>query len=172
MEPRKVLTENMGGEVDFFFSEYVFNFIRRDIEREIALARAGNNASNFLAALGLLCYTDMLGGFISGSWEHGRSRGNFDVFFDALGDEYVAFRKAIEPQNPYSVYRCGMVHEYAVKEPCRIAMLKVKATCGVWKDAEGRYQFCVEKYFEDFMVAAWALYDRLMATPSVAMPKR
>ena len=158
--------------VDLFFNEYVFNFIRRDIEREIILAREGRGGGNFLAALGLLCYTDVLGGFITGSWERGTSRANFDAFFDLLGPEYVAFRQTILPDDPYSLYRCGMAHEYAVKLPCQIAMLKDNETCGVWKDAScGIYYFSVEKYLEDFMKAARRLYEELMDEPNPSLPR-
>jgi hypothetical protein len=48
-------------EVDGFFQQYVFNFIFRDIEREITLGRRPGGG-NLLAALGLLCYTEVLGG--------------------------------------------------------------------------------------------------------------
>ena len=158
--------------VDLFFSEYIFNFIRQDIEREIVLAREGRGGGNFLAALGLLCYTDVLGGFITGSWERGTSRANFDAFFDRLGPEYVAFRQAILPDDPYSLYRCGMVHEYAVKVPCRIRMLKGSETCGVWKGAsDGHFYFSVERYFEDFMKATWRFYEELMAEPNPSLPR-
>ena len=158
--------------VDLFFREYVFKFILRDIEREIILAREGRGGGNFLAALGLLCYTEVLGGFVSGSWERGTSKANFDVFFDRIGPEYVTFRQAILPDDPYSLYRCGMVHEYAVKLPCQIAMLKGNETCGVWKGAScGIYYFSVEKYLEDFMKAARRLYEELMTEPNPSLPR-
>jgi len=39
----------------------VFGLIKKDIQREIDLARAGKSGGNFLSALGLLCYTEFMG---------------------------------------------------------------------------------------------------------------
>jgi hypothetical protein len=158
--------------VDFFFSEYVFGFIFSDIQREIDLAREGRGGGNFLSALGLLCCTEVLGGFITGSWELGMSKKNFDSFFDRLGTEYETFRQNILPDDPYRLFRCGMVHQYGMKGPGKIMMLKRKETCGVWKDnTDGRYAFSVEKYFEDFSAAGRKLYEELMAQTNPEMPK-
>ena len=155
--------------VDLFFSEYVFKFIFGDIQREIDLAKDGRGGGNFLSALGLLCYTEVLGGFITGYWKDGMSRKNFESFFDRLGPEYVAFRGT---DDPYKLYRCGMVHEYGPRVPLKIGMLKGTETCGVWiGKSDGRYAFSVEKYFEDFSRASRDLHKELMAQPKPEMPK-
>jgi hypothetical protein len=39
----------------------VFGLIKKDIQREIDLARAGKSGGNFLPAPGLLCYTEFMG---------------------------------------------------------------------------------------------------------------
>ena len=44
-------------EIKRYFDEYVFGFIKTDIQREIDLAHSNDSGGNFLAALGLLCYT-------------------------------------------------------------------------------------------------------------------
>ena len=38
----------------------VFGLIKKDIQREIDLARAGKSGGNFLPAPGLLCYTEFM----------------------------------------------------------------------------------------------------------------
>jgi len=51
-------------------------------------------------------------------------------------------------------------------------MLKGSETCGVWKNAsDGQFFFSVEKYFEDFMKAAWKLYEEFMAKPNPSLPR-
>ncbi len=88
---------------DEFIQAKLFMF--SDIDREIALARADGNAlqavsvrsggGNFLAALGLLCYTEF-----GGKLQFGVTRpngtdvasANFNQFFDLLGTDYQSFR--------------------------------------------------------------------------------
>lgn len=129
------------------------NFIISDIQREIDLAKCGENAGNFLCALALLCYTEFAGKI---KYQKKKSNGddwaakNFNCFFNDLGPEYKIFR-----QNYTDVYdnlRCGMAHGYFPKKFSTIVMLKGHDSMGViYKD--NRYYFIVEKYFEDFKTA-------------------
>ena len=51
-------------EVERYFNEYILppnGFIFNDIKREVDLARSGDGGGNFLAGLGLLCYTEFMG---------------------------------------------------------------------------------------------------------------
>src|SRR2546428_7822641 len=77
----------------------------------------------------------------------GSSRNNFEAFFDRLGPCYEQLARA---HDVYEIFRCGMVHEYAVKRDCTIYMKTGSETCGVGVDTNGRYYFVVERYFEDF----------------------
>lgn len=144
-------------------------FIYADIQREINLAKISEDkdrkkdlekligfsgGANFMTALALLCYTEFAGQIkynkkkIRGEL-HGSA--NFNSFFDDLGSEYKKFR---EKYNVYKIFRCGLVHEYFIKHSYGfIAMREDKATCGVGIDENGRYYFCVEKYFKDFQKA-------------------
>jgi hypothetical protein len=163
----------IGSEADLFFTERVFNIFFRSVQRSIDYARANPGEEGVLAALGLLCYTEVLGGFINGSWELGMGRRNFNALFDMLGSEYEVFRKGLPSENAYDLLRCGLAHEGATKEPCRIRTLKGSETCGVWKCTPGEgYVFSVEKYFEDFKRASWKLYEDLMAHANPELPKR
>ena len=58
-------------EVGSFFSEFVFGLIANDIDGQITAARAGRPAGNFLCALALLCYTEVLGGVKRGTLARG-----------------------------------------------------------------------------------------------------
>lgn len=154
------------------FDNCVFGFIKGDIEREIWLAKnaqadekAGRSypgGGNVLAALGLCCYTEFLGSFITGRKGQGTSKRNFRAFFRKLGPCYEAFARS---EDVYDVFRCGLAHEYAVKKDCQVAMVKGTETCGVGKDSTGMYYFTVERYFEDFLAAAMELYRDLQQRP-------
>jgi len=130
-------------EVKRFFDDYVFGFIFSDIKREIALARSGieipgeaqktyKGGANFLCALGLLCYTEFMGGIYKGSFKKFSSKTRFNAFFDLMGPDYQAFDKQLVKKglSVYKVFRCGMVHEY-LERRCAIAMLSGDVRVGV-----------------------------------------
>jgi hypothetical protein len=50
-----------------------------------------------LAALGLLCYTEVMGGIQRGTLSPGNGRQNFETFFKRLGPDYCAFAEAEQP---------------------------------------------------------------------------
>lgn len=111
-------------DINQFFAEYVFGFMFSDIQREIDLAKSGCNAGNFHSALGLLCYTEVLGSIKQTSLSTKKKptpKSNFDAFFADLGSNYAAFAQTV---NVYDVFRSGMAHEYLVKRNCAIAILK------------------------------------------------
>lgn len=155
------------GEVERFFDEYVFGFVAGDVQREIDSAHCGQPAGNFLCALGLLCYTEVLGGVARGTLAPGESCHNFEHFFALLGPHYQALLASLDV---YSAFRCGMVHEYFVKGTATVAMGKGVEPGGVAVDDSGHQYFVVERYFEDFLAAARALRAQLLAQPSPALP--
>jgi hypothetical protein len=138
-------------------------FIFRDVEREIELAKADGAAlkalgitpggGNFLAALGMLCYTEF-----GGKLRFGVKRAdggdvasaNFNQFLDLLGPAYQAFRAQ---HNVYDIFRCGLAHEYYVKRSCSIAMLDRTAGPGLRVDATGHCWVIVESYCRDLKKA-------------------
>jgi hypothetical protein len=143
-------------DFEVFFDSYVHNFMLRDVSREIAAAQRGEDAANFLCALGLLCYTEVMG-----RWVPGASRGSrnaFEAFFKRLGPSYEQF--ICSGEDPYDFYRNGMVHTYLAKGRCEVAMLDNPASpvpTGVVVSG-GQYAFVVERYFRDFVVASARLY--------------
>jgi hypothetical protein len=155
-------------EIDAFFNEYVYGFIAGDVQREIDRARDDEPAGNFLCALALLCYTELLGGVQRRTLARGEGRTNFETFFAALGPAYDGLQRG--GLDAYSVFRCGMAHEYFVKGEATVTMLKGVEPTGIAQAPNGRYFFCVERYFEDFMVAARQLHAQLRADPHATLP--
>lgn len=159
------------------FGTNVFTFIQADVSREIELAKmtsdcpaCGTKAGggNFLAALGLLCWTEYVGSFVTGRYGWGQARRNFDAFFKRLGPEYEAFQRE---HDVYDIFRCGMAHEYAVKGPSKVAMRRGWEECGVGVDRhDGRYYVVVERYRDDFFAAARVLHSELLAREDFRMP--
>ena len=148
-------------------------FIFGDIEREIELARAPEGAvraagvrpggGNFLAALGLLCYTEF-GGRLK--YNRPQPSENFNRFFDDLGREYRAFRQA--GHNVYDIFRCGMAHEYMIKRPGAIAMLGTAIPAGIQQLPDGRFEFIVERYYLDLKCAFEELDKQLFGGAGAA----
>ncbi len=146
-------------------------FIFRDVEREIQLAKADAVAlqalgvtpggGNFLAALGLLCYTEF-GGKLRFAVKRADgtdvASANFNQFFDLLGPAYQAFQTK---HNVYDLFRCGLAHEYYVKKSCTIAMLEGSPGPGLRVDAAGHYWVVVESYCLDLKNAFEALQVHL-----------
>lgn len=153
--------------VQRFFENYIFGFIKSDIQREIGLARAGEPAGNFLSALGLLCYTEFMGGIAIGGFDKGTARSRFNIFFNSMGHGYKELNKQV---NVYDVFRCGMAHQYFIKKNCMIAILKTNETVGISLMPNGQYYFIVEKYFEDFMAACETLYRCIINQPNPFLP--
>jgi hypothetical protein len=149
---------------DEFIQAKTFIFV--DVEREIQLAKADAavlqahgvtpGGGNFLAALGLLCYTEFGGKLrfnvtrkIKGKTQDVASA-NFNQFFDLLGAPYQAFRAQ---HNVYDIFRCGLAHEYYVKKSCTIAMVEGTPGAGLRVDASGHYCIVVESYCRDLKKA-------------------
>ena len=79
-------------KVDEFFKEYIFGFIYHDIQAAI------EGEANYLAALGLVVYTEFMGGLVSGTLgKKGESKNRFYAFWNVMGLEYqtVATKRAL-----------------------------------------------------------------------------
>jgi hypothetical protein len=63
-----------------------------------------------------------------------------------------------------------MAHEYLVKGEATVTMLKGVEPAGIAQAPGGRYFFCVERYFEDFLAVARGLQARLLGGPRAALP--
>ncbi len=94
-------------------------FMVNDLERGIRDAQA-----NYLVALGLFAYLEVVGGWISGDGAtRDKSRSNFDAAVAKMDQAYQTLNAAIQVTDAsgkvhpslYSVVRCGLVHEYSPK---------------------------------------------------------
>ena len=153
-------------EVERYFNEYVFGFIKGDIQREISLARSGDSGGNFLAALGLLCYTEFMGTMILKGQESSGNR--FNAFLRLMGEDYNQLID-VKKVDVYGIFRCGMAHAYFAKN-CDIAMLNRNYPAGIVIKPDGKYLFIVEKYFEDFTNACSRLYNDMIAEQNPYLP--
>jgi len=153
-------------EVKRYFNEYVFGFIKGDIQREINLARSGDSGGNFLAALGLLCYTEFMGTMILRG--KGSKTDRFNAFFRLMGDDYKQLLD-VKRVNVYRIFRCGMAHTYFAQN-CDIKMLNNNYPAGIILKSDGKYLFIVEKYFEDFMNACSRLYNDMIVEQNPYLP--
>ena len=148
-------------------------FAMTDVRREIALSDASqkpegaealrklgleSGGGNFIAALGLLCYTEF-GGLLK--FKHRAASRNFNDFFDELGPAYKVFRLS---HNVYDIFRCGLAHEFYVKRSCTIGIRVANATAataGIGLDVHGKYYFAIEQYCNDLEKALLALDQHL-----------
>lgn len=156
-------------QVEHYFKEYVYGFMKTDIKREIELVRSGKSAGNFLCALGLLCYTEAMGFIIKG--ENSQNYERFNAFFEMMGQKYQQFlRKQPDKRYIYQIYRNKMAHVYFATD-CDIFMLKdadiskyihAKDLMGLGVLPNGKNYFCVEKYFLDFNRACKKLHNEIM----------
>ena len=153
-------------EVKRYFDQYVFGFIKTDIRREIDLAHSGDSGGNFLATLGLLCYTEFMGGMVLKG--EGSYTKQFKAFFRLMGEDY---KQLIDEKkiDVYKIFRCGMAHNFFAKD-CDIKMLNDNYPAGIIIRPDGKYIFIVEKYFEDFMNACKRVYDDMVADQDPYLP--
>ena len=105
-----------------YFKQFIFGFIYSDIERCIE-ARA-----NYIVALALLSYTEYIGALISGNLGlKNKGKKSFKKALEYFPKEYRDIDSSLEVEytdekgDPkkdsgiYSLFRCGMVHEFFIK---------------------------------------------------------
>ena len=163
------------------FQEFIFGFIYYDIEHCIEVR------ANYAVALALLSYTEYIGGLISGNLGLRRSPENFrkaleyfpkdyDDFDSSIKVEYKDDKgKTITETGIYSLFRCGMVHEFFIKgrgtvinnpdghaEAHRIGIEVMKVEMFSTGVEEKLLILRTNEYFRDFKVAVEKIYERLI----------
>ncbi len=165
---------------------FVFNWMLKDIEREIEFTKSGYGGGNVLCALGLMSYTEFMGRLLPTNNQK-NNRETFNDFFRILGPKYKSLLDE-EKIDIYGIFRCGLVHEYFIKGDCTIAMLnstpgeievkdglksnnklnnetssmiKKPVDCGIIIAENGNFLFNIERYFDDFKNACEELFIRL-----------
>jgi hypothetical protein len=152
--------------VEYYFKEFVFGFMYNDIRRTIDLAKA-----NFLAALGLSVYTEVMGGLVTGHLRNAHSsRKNYEAFLPFLGKDYVALHKQIDL---YERVRCGLVHQYFVKGRAMIAVKSIRRSASgiVYTSKFDHICIYLERYFEDFKNGVQRYHSILLSGDTEALQK-
>lgn len=163
-------------EVADYFREYVYGFMRSDIQRELDLATSDHGGGNVLAALGLVVYTEALGRIRkrnSHKLYPGRSvyEQQFNAAFDIMGPRYPTWRRAFdrrEGMTVYKAFRHGFAHEYAPKVATKVVMFGAPRVAIVKRGL--LYVFVVEAYLRDFIVAAKRIERELLRLKNPTIP--
>ncbi len=88
-----------------YFDKYILGWMRQDIDAALGCQ------ANKLAALGLVTYTEVLGGLRTGDLGDREKNGpNFNAFFGCLGKEYQKLLSG--HADIYHKIRCKLVHNY------------------------------------------------------------
>ncbi len=136
------------------FDDYVFGFMRSDIDAAVR----GN--ANYLAALGLVTYTEFLGGLQTGNLGvRGQSSANFKAFIPYLGGGYENLEQ--QGHDIYDLVRCGLVHNYFIKGDSSIWM-RANAPCGIIASENGPTYFLVNVYRDHFFLGATKYRDEIL----------
>lgn len=142
------------------------NFMFSDAERGI---KAG---LNYLVALGLSAYTEILGGLLRGNFEVGAQyEQNYISFIKKYFDEkcgfkYMEVNKQLRPyKGLYGAVRSGFVHGYLLNKKGFVGTYSpTTLPCAIiytpGKDPE--IQFAVEEYLNHFKCAFEKYYDELI----------
>ena len=134
------------------FDEYIFGFMRSDINA------ATRGKANYLAALGLVTYTEVLGGLLTGNLGlRGTSKDNFKAFIPYLGQDYVLTERKLDI---YEFVRCGLVHNYFIKGDSSIWMNAQGP--GVFGDPDGPKYFLVNAYATDLFKGATQFRNEIL----------
>jgi hypothetical protein len=163
-----VLTDR-GKKILTVFDEYIFGFMRGDINAAI------DRGAYYLAALGLVSYTEVLGGLLTSNLGVERtSRKNFKAFLPYLGEGYVALEK--KGIDVYGDVRCGLVHNYFIKTDSLKGASTIweadpkSSSPGIVASSKGPTSFYVNIYARDFFEGATRFRNEILEgkDPSLA----
>ncbi len=71
--------------------------------------------ANYLIALGLVCYTEVLGHEIRKFKKLSHGLGNSKNAFDTFFGEYMGYQALLDKHPIYDWFRCGLCHEFMIK---------------------------------------------------------
>lgn len=152
--------------VGLFFDWYVFGFMKHDVEAAIS------GQANFLAALGLATYSEVLGALKLGTIrDKGGNQQKFEAFLPYLGAAYVQLDLQMKSggrfkNGLYEVVRSGLVHEYFIKQQSEIDRHGVGVPSGIFTDpASGKLILIARKLLDDFLTGAANLRDDIIKSP-------
>lgn len=145
-----------------WFQEYVHGFMENDISGAI------KGGLNYLAALGLAVYTEVIGRFIITSGLQARPEASFRVVWDRMGPSYKSFGSG----RAYGLIRSAMVHYYFVqagKQGAGPAGVATSGSTPLVVDAKGNLIWVVvERWFDDWKAAAASVERDVKADTATA----
>jgi len=125
------------------------------------IEKAMSKRCNFLCALGLVTYTEIMGSIIIGKLgKEGYGRSSFNAFLEYMGNDY---KQLGGKYDLCKIVRCGLVHEYFIKGKSMIVMKDGKQKTGVLVNDKGITCFIVETYFQHFKVGLEKYLNELRA---------
>ena len=148
------------------FREYV-------VDNDIPTAIRGN--ANYLAALGLSTYTEILGGLYCGDLSGKKKDLNrhYKSFIrEFFHPDYMEVDRDLRKdhlEGIYSVVRSGLTHEYFIKKVSKIEMdCSQSINCGITYDPgkNPKIIFYVKQYFQDFKDVFEKYYDSIKTDQS------
>ena len=142
--------------VNRFHLQYIRGFMWHDIKAAI------DGKANFLAALGLVNYTEILGALSQGTLrnEGKPNRDKFEAFFQYMGQDYKDLLN--NDPNIYRKLRNKLTHEYFAYTIGTIAMeSSTPLLTGIILGTGGDVSIVVQRYFEDLQLGAERYFARL-----------
>ena len=137
---------------DDFFEEYVYGWMFHDIK--IAL----ENEANYLAALGLSVYIEVLGAIKRSKWDDSGST-EWNTFLRDMNPKYSMM---IKKTNLYNRIRCGLAHAYWIKGVSNIQLERDTQNQGIIYDKKtNRIQISLVDLFDEFKKAAKNLHTEV-----------
>jgi len=125
-----------------------YSFMIDDLERSIKLAKA-----NYLVALGLFCYSEIIGRYIL---RFKKRKANNSDSFNTFVRDYMGYKKLINKYGDkiYDWFRHGLCHEYYIKgEITGVYVVYDKKTSkqgiAISKDKTKRF-LVIKPYLRDF----------------------
>ena len=140
--------------IDDHFKEFIFGFMLSDLKVAI------EQGLNFLAALSLMSYTEILGGYVTGKLKtRGNSGRNFKAFLPYLGDYYVDLDDRI---GIYERVRCGLTHEYFIKGNASV-VTKSNFSRGIfYNEDDDKIYFIAQNYYKDLKKAIEKYHNEII----------
>jgi len=126
------------------FLRKVFGLMVSDLERCLKM----EPGPNFVVALILSEYTEIMGGFVTGELcDHRKSGANYRKFLQCMGCYYEQLDAQLDL---YVTLRCGLAHEYFAKGPSTIVWKRSHPSeKGVYRSGN-RIVFNCEVYYQDW----------------------
>ena len=154
----------MSKQVDRFFSEYIYRWMFEDVEKMIKIG------CNYPAALCISVYCEVLGKLFQQDFSIGNNRTKFQAFLPFLGKKYIDVDNEMKKAEDslYSRLRCGLVHDYLLKQE---DVISTRGHEGVYYDPVKNSLFIgLDVLFNDFKNGAKQLH-RTMLSAGKIIPK-